>query len=418
MNDLPINEKLKRLIKKDLEKEIGAPLEVNLNLIQSSTGGHPKHNLKAESPLKNKGKSQQLLQKIKDRTKETKKNFLDFGKSKSPLKKKQLAGKESLPIKRDDFEISRINDKFSKTLNYENAKDFNEEVDFLKNFRKKVEKPVVSSVSDFSELKRKYANCRASQTLNDLLRMKASDALFHKKKVNKSLHLRDFLEKSRQDSEVNSFKKGNSGKSFSKSNRSIPADFSKKSLKASLAESTKKGETKTKQISTKGSLRGSKVPQISASLKSSNGFQEEGKVAKSSNFSKKKIDSEVFDRLTRPKSPLVVLKASKSSSKTTAEKESSNQNSFSQEDVVLSSFKMSQHEKQEIMFDSSLIKLENLPSESQSSFRKSVKEPLVALEVFESEEQVEEKVEVELEKKVFKKKQQTEVLVEEGEEDV
>jgi hypothetical protein len=393
-NDLPINEKLKLLIQKDLSREVIEDKDYKLNLIQSSTGGHPKHNLKTqnESPVKGViGKqSQELLKKIKNRTKETKKNFLDRRISRSPIKRKRQSQNAS--------HIKHIQDQFSKTMCLEENQI--DQFSCSNSHKKKI-----FSVKDFSNFDNLKINTRKSLKLNDLVKNNQWQKHYEdRKRVGMSLQLKDLYENTPVKAMNVDFKKDfRMVKSFAKSTKNVTLDFSKKSsLKLSLVDQKKKFEIKKNSLlGSIKSTRNSKLQQSKISLKNSIQALEENKILTNSNFTKRKVDSGVFDRLAKPKSSLVMLKSSRSSHKRGEYIDV--KDSISQEDVILSSVQANDDKKDEPIFDSSLIKLENLTTDSQEKPH----EEVISTNL--------QKKKINLDELIFKKKQDTEIIVEEKE---
>lgn len=397
--DLPMNEKLQRLIQKDLGKEINVESDVQINLIQSSTGGHPKHNIKTqrESPLKEgvAKQSQELLKKIRDRTRETKNSLLDFSRSKSSKKNSKKVLRDSSPGPMNLTHFDEVNLQFSKTLNY-SKEDEDEPIKYSKQKNTKG-----------TRRKIKPKGTRASQTLNDLLRIKRSEDSGFARKINRSIQIFELgnfdVLKARN---IQSMKSSNNFmKSPSKSTKNISIGSHRISHRGFFNEGSPKTEAKKSKLlnlrkSIKTSMKGSKA---SMSNYSPSIYTDEVKFTKKTNFTKKKVDSGVFDRLSRPKGSLVMQKSSHLKLASGQEDQIMSE-SISGEDLILSSLKTNEPEKGEMMFDSSLLKLENVTQSSCNFEHEKLTDS--------SEEKKEE--ETKQAPLIFKKKKKTEVFVEEG----
>ena len=344
-DDLPVNEKLKLLIQKDLET--GA--ECDPNLIQSSTGGHPKHHVKTEPPVKSPvaKRSRRMLGQIKGRTEEARPPRGDGRVSKSP-------GGHSRLTRRTSFKLD-VEPHFSRTLATDPSRAKREKWGVR---AKKGTSRVIQSMKNLDEVGRAPRDSQVRLTFQDLLRAK------HSEKKTKPTRKRAIVSRSLQFGELGEqMQSSMRGKwrrrdprhtrSFARSSKNVKLDFSKKTGTKSTLTEAKKPEPGQQP----------RRPQKARESVAAPG--DEAKILKGANFTRKKADSEVFDRLAQPRQSLVALKGSRRSSHVDEKAEETE--TLSQDDVILSSMQGTGGEKSGLVFDSSLINLQHLTGKSRES---------------------------------------------------
>ena len=372
LKELSVNEKLKRLIEKDKKKEQRNDAGFKDDLMQSSTGGNPKHNLKIEKEKQMALESQNLLQKIKTRTKEKKKNLLDFRRTKSP-RNIRSSRKKIFP---EEVNFWEINENFSKTTNFIDEEITHKEKIVLAKDRTRMR----YSIKSFNDLNFKKSGRRSSkrnkvnQSLTDLINLKKKEAQLN------VLENRTEFSKSQSKCSMKSQNILSMNDSLKLSEAyELTKNFPSKSMRNALKDYTKKSPTKIfKKLNLKGSgynvLSSYTISPSSSGKKNINeeSFSKEklkftqsptldNSLTKSKriNFSRKRITSKVFDRLSQPKGSLVVLKNSMGIKGLLSKAE--NQEMLSHDDVILSSFQGTKDiENKGIIFDSSLIKFDKL----------------------------------------------------------